>query len=125
MIKETNFSIGFAKEVTPGGRDRESAGGFQVNEGLVSDIKRHFDEEIRIKKRIFEMELQSDDVEDKILQMKSEMNIETDKVLKDRYEEYLNIQKRLPHQAEELKRDFGILSGKRSQLNDVRYRDLR
>ena len=46
------------------------------------------------------MELQSDDVEDKILQMKSEMNIETDKVLKDRYEEYSNIQKR---NAEEIR----------------------
>lgn len=103
--------------MTPGGRERE--GGFQVNEGLVADIKRHFDEEIKIKKRIFELELQSDDVEDKILQMKSEMNIETDKILKDRYEEYQNIQKRLPLQAEELKRDFGILSGKRSQLSAV------
>ena len=95
---------------------QRETGMFVVNDALVSDIRYHFEEEIKLKKKVFDLELQQDEIEDKMLMMKNEMNIAEDKVLKDRFEEYANTHKRLPHQIEDLRRDFGYLSGKRNQI---------
>jgi len=83
---------------------------------LSNDIKAHFDEEIRLKRKVFDAEIQYDDIEEKVTAMANEANMSEDKAMTRRYEDLLNTKKRLALLVDDAQREYSMLGAKRNFL---------
>jgi kinesin family protein 18/19 len=83
--------------------------GSSGKDALIQEIEQHFDGEMRLKKKIFSLETQYDEVEEKLVLSQSS----EDKGQNKKLEESL---KQLTTQLEELKKEYGQLGSRRGQL---------
>jgi len=83
---------------------------------LANDVREHFEDEIRLKKKFYESQLQYDEVEEKINIISNEQFLNEDPVQKAKYEEATATLKRLALAGEEAQRDFNLVSAKRNFL---------
>ena len=86
---------------------------------LSNDIKAHFDEEIRLKRKVFDAEIQYDDIEEKVTAMANEANMSEDKAMTRRYEDLLNTKKRLALLVDDAQREYSMVGAKRNFLQAV------
>ena len=62
-------------------------GGSESRDALINEIKHHFEEEMKVKKKLFDAEIQQDEVEEKLFMLNSESNVSQDKNMKARYDD--------------------------------------
>jgi len=99
--------------VAPQGGD-EKLLGFVVNERLIAAIKQHFEDEMRVKQKIFDLEFQNDEIEEKLIMLRNEINLVGDSASKAKMIEHQNTQKKIPRQLDNLRRDYSQLKAKRT-----------
>ena len=74
---------------------------------------------MRVKEKIFGLEYQNDEIEENMIMLRNEIDLVGDASSKAQMMEYQNLQRKIPRQLDNLKREYSQLKAKRTTFQNV------